>query len=123
MKKWISSEYHECFAFYKWAQLHPILSEYLIKNVNEGKRSKIAGHFLKLIGLKPGLPDYHLPLPNDKYHGLWIEMKTVNEVNKKKRKNQTEWIEKLNRIGHYATYAYGWENAATIVKDYLGNKT
>lgn len=118
----IASEYKECLAFYQWAHINPILAEYLIKNTNEGKRTKKSGYFLKLIGLKAGLPDYHLPVPNDKYHGLWIEMKTLDEENKKKRNNQTEWIEKLNRIGHYAIYAYGWVNASKIVKDYLGNK-
>jgi hypothetical protein len=78
--------------------------------------------FLKLIGLRSGLPDYFLPVPNDKYIGLWLEMKRRNQINVKKRDNQNEWIAKLNNIGHYASYAYGCDHAFEIAHKYLNNK-
>ena len=122
MKKRISSEYHECLAYFKWAQFNPILRDYLIKIVNEGQRSKTNGYYLKLIGFRAGIPDYFLPYPNSTYHGLWIEMKCVDERNKAKRANQLEWIEKLKKIGHYACICYGWHEAATVTTDYLINR-
>ncbi len=122
MKKWISSEYQECKAYYAWAQYNPILREYLYKIVNEGKRSSASGFFLKLIGLRAGLPDYHLPIPNNTYHGLWLEMKRKNQNKVTKRENQTEWLDKLNKIGHYATFAYGCEDAIKITLDYINNR-
>lgn len=122
MKKWISSEYQECKAYFTWAQFNPILKEYLYKIVNEGQRTPKSGFFLKLIGMKAGLPDYHLPVANDRYHGLWLEMKKRNQINMAKRLTQSDWLEKLKKIGHYADYAYGWEHAAKITMDYLNNK-
>jgi hypothetical protein len=120
MRKRISSEYDECLAFFKWAQFNPLLREYLIKIPNEGKRNAFTGYCLKVIGLRAGVPDYFFPVPNEKYHGLWIEMKAVKGSTT--RDNQKEWIEKLKKIGHYATYAYGWQDAAKIATDYLTNK-
>lgn len=122
MTKRTSTEYQECLAFYQWTQWHPLLRDYTIKNVNEGKRSEKTGYFLKQIGLQPGLPDYHIPIPTSKYHGLWIEMKTEAERHRKKRQNQNKWIENLNKIGHYATYAYGATDAIRIVQGYLAEK-
>lgn len=118
----VPSEQAECLALWKWAQLNPNVKEYLIKNTNEGKRSPQYGSSLKKIGLRPGLPDYHLPLSNKKYNGLWIEMKRSNQAGIKKNQKQDDWITKLNAIGHYATYAYGWHHAAEVILDYLGNK-
>ena len=117
----IANEYKECAAYYEWAQYKPILKEYLIKHVNEGKRSKLLGHLLKLIGLRPGLPDYQLPIANLKYIGLWIEMKTIDEKNKKQKPLQIEWLEKLRKAGHYATFSFGWEDARDITVKYLNN--
>ncbi len=118
----VPSEQSECLALWKWAQHHPIAKEYLIKNTNEGKRSPQYGSSLKKIGLRPGLPDYHLPISNAKYNGLWIEMKRANHTGTKKNPKQDDWITKLNDIGHYATYAYGWHHAAEVILDYLGDK-
>lgn len=120
MKKRISSEYQECLAYFKWAQYHPVLKEYLIKIVNEGKRNAITGYRLQLIGLRAGLPDYYLPISNRNYNGLWIEMKVSKSFNK--RNNQDEWIEKLKKIGHYAIYAIGWQEAARVTMDYLEDR-
>lgn len=122
MSKWICSEYQECKAYYAWAQHHPVLREYLYKIVNEGKRSIREGFFLKMIGLRAGLPDYHLPVPNNSYHGFWLEMKRRDQKNKKKHEEQLNWLDKLRKIGHYACYAYGWEEAARITEDYLNNR-
>lgn len=107
---------------WEYAQYHPMLKEFLIKNVNEGKRSKITGYRLKLIGMRAGLPDYHYPVPNKKYHGLWLEIKRKNQKNSKKNKLQEAWIAKLLKIGHYATYAYGCDDAIKIYTDYVNNK-
>jgi|ERR1044071_5760802 hypothetical protein len=122
MSKWTCSEYQECKAYYAWAQYHPILREYLYKIVNEGKRSRAQGFYLQLIGMRAGLPDYHLPVANNSYHGLWIEMKTKTQKRIAKRENQLSWLDKLKKIGHYATFAYGASDAIKITLDYLNNR-
>lgn len=118
----VATEYQECKAFWEWAQTNEIIAEYLIKHVNEGKRSYISAKFLKLIGMRKGLPDYQLPIPNKKFIGLWIEMKRTNQRNRKKDSEQVQWQDRLLNMGHCAIFAYGWEDAAQITLDYLNNK-
>lgn len=117
----IPTEYEECKAFFEWAQLLPIVSKYLIKHVNEGKRSKITGLYLQRIGMRKGLPDYQLPISNGKWFGLWIEMKRRTN-NKSHSKEQCEWIDNLIKVNQFATFAYGWEDAVRITTDYLNKK-
>jgi hypothetical protein len=122
-EKIVPNEYKECKWFYEWAcAYNPLLREYLIKNVNEGQRSSMMGKLLKLIGMRPGIPDYQLPLPNANWRGLWIEMKKTDQERRKKDDKQNEWIYKLKKIRQYATYAYGWEHASKIVVDYLNDR-
>lgn len=119
----VPSEYQECLLLYQWSQLNPKIGEYLIKNVNEGKRTISSGYNLKRIGLRPGLPDYQLIISNHKYHCLWIEMKRRNaNQHSRKNTNQDDWIKRLNAIHHYATYAYGFDDAVRIINDYLSNR-
>lgn len=118
----VATEYQECLAFYQWAQLQPRVGEYLIKNVNEGKRTVRAGYALRAIGLRAGVPDYFLPVPNLRYQGLWLEMKRTDRKGGARDPRQDAWIAKLNAIGHYAVYVYGWEHAAQVVVQYLNNE-
>ncbi|HLX54650.1 MAG TPA: hypothetical protein VKR58_11945 [Aquella sp.] len=118
----IPTEYQECLALMQWASLHPLIGEYLIKHANEGLRSPKTGFFLKRIGLRPGLPDYQLPIANNNWSGLWIEMKRRHLHDKKKLETQEAWLVKLLKVRQYATYAYGWEHAVSIIEDYINNK-
>ena len=49
-------------------------------------------------------------------------MKTKDQRDQPKRENQDEWIAKLRKIGHYATYAYGCQDAINITLRYLNNE-
>ncbi len=117
------SEFAECKKFCEYALYHPLLRDYLIHIPNEGQRHIAHLRNLAQIGLKAGVPDYFLPLKNDYYIGLWLEMKAVSERNVKKRSNQDQWIKKLLLAGHYATYAYGADDAIDIVTKYLNNES
>lgn len=87
---------------------------------NEGKRSKRMGAELKRMGLKRGIPDICLPVPNEKYSGLFIELKA--DKTKRLSKEQKEWLEKLNRFGYKAVRCNGADEAISVIKDYLGMK-
>lgn len=84
---------------------------------NEGKRSKRTGAELKRMGLKRGIPDICLPVPNKEYNGLWIELKA--DKTKRLTKEQKEWLEKLNRYGYKALRCNGADEAIDTIKDYL----
>lgn len=118
----VPNEYQECNWLFQWAELQPHLNGLLIKICNEGVRSPRQAYQLRAIGLRPGVPDYLLPLANDTYHSLWIEMKRRDKRKTAKDPRQNDWIAKLQKIGHYATYAFGWDDAKDIIERYLANQ-
>lgn len=119
--KIIPTEYQECLAFFQYAKAQGF-SEDLIKIANERKESDswfiVA---LYAIGFKKGILDYQYIVPNEKYNSLWLEMKRTTERNKKKKPEQDEWIVRLRKRGHYATYAYGCDDAIQIYQNYKNN--
>jgi len=120
-QKLIPSEYQECKAFWQWAQTQPILKELLIKNANEHKSDEWFITALLSVGMRPGIPDYHLPYNNGTYSGLWLEFKRSDQRDKPKKINQEAWLEKLSKFGHYACYVYSCDEAINICTSYLNN--
>lgn len=116
----VPTERQECNAFFKWASYHPVVGEHLIHIPNEGLRSPVAGRSLKQVGLAKGIPDYFIAVRNERYGGLFIEMKRSKRY--RISKYQDAWIKKLLDAGYYATYAFGWVEAVDITLNYLGNK-
>lgn len=118
----IPTEYQECKAFWEYASYTPEVGKYLIKLTNEGKREAWYGRSLLNIGMRPGIPDYFYAMPNEKYHGLWLEMKKSDGANKRKDPKQDQWIESLNANKYFACYAYGSRHAIQIMVAYTSNK-
>lgn len=119
----IPSEHEECIAFYDYTQIVSSIKDYVVHFANEGKRSITYARRLKRIGGLPrGFPDFCMLLPNNRYHSLYIEMKTKDERNKKQKQEQLMWIERLNKAGHYATMCFGCDDGIQVVQQYLNNK-
>ena len=74
---------------------------------------------LKEEGLKPGVPDVCLPVPNDVWHGMYIEMKFGKNTPTDK---QEVWLHKLKSQGYYAAVCYGFVAAKEEIVKYLGLK-
>jgi hypothetical protein len=73
---------------------------------------------MKMTGYVKGFPDLQICEPNEKYHGLFIEVKTEKGVVSKEQK---EWIKQLNKRGYYATYVKGSEDAIKLIDAYFSN--
>lgn len=86
---------------------------------NGGSRNLFEARNLKLQGVKPGVPDMFLPIPNKKYHGLFIELKHGKN---KPTKYQLEWIDYLNKAGYLAVICYGHEAAFKAIKNYIDER-
>jgi hypothetical protein len=71
---------------------------------------------MKMTGYVKGFPDLQICEPNEKYHGLFIEVKTDKGVVSKEQK---EWIKQLNKRGYYATYVKGSEDAIKLIDAYF----
>lgn len=83
---------------------------------NGGKRNRQEAYFMKLEGTSAGVPDLCIPVPNKKYHGLYIEMKYGKN---KPTQNQIKWIDYLNSVGYLAIVCYGHNDAITHIDNYL----
>ena len=84
---------------------------------NGGKRGRAEAARLKEMGVKPGVSDLFLPVARDGYHGLWIEMKRLDDG--RPTKDQLKWIERMIAEGYVATVCHGWVQAARLICAYL----
>lgn len=105
----------------KWSQQAHIRQAYpelkLLYHIpNERKCSQITGRLLKLMGLKKGVPDLHLPVPRGKWHGLYIEMKTEKG---KTSEAQDWWLLELQKQGYCCAVCHGWQDAVDVLEAYL----
>ena len=83
---------------------------------NEGKRSVQYGARLKKMGMQKGFPDLIIPLPNGKYHGLYIEVKVNNNTT---TVDQKKWLTLLHCNGYAATACWGIDDSLAVVNRYL----
>ncbi|MEC4683385.1 MAG: VRR-NUC domain-containing protein [Nitrospirota bacterium] len=93
---------------------------------NGGLRHPVTAARLKLLGVKPGVPDLILPVPKNGFMGLFIEMKrSVDRPKKKDAKGQLSdaqlwWRHELVCQGYRVEVCYGFEAAKEVLEEYLG---
>ncbi len=74
---------------------------------------------LKRAGVRKGVPDICVPVRNDKYSALYIEMKVKPN---KPSPEQISLIQHLNIAGNYAVICWSADEAIKIIQDYINNK-
>lgn len=78
----------------------------------------------KRLGVRSGAPDLVLTVPNDKYKGLFIELKRESLLSKKNATagmsdNQIAFKDFLNSQGYLSVVCYGHQHAIATLKIYL----
>ena len=96
-------------------------NELLIAIPNGGKRHIKTAISMKQEGVSKGFPDLFLPVPNSKFHGLFIEMK--RQKGGTISKEQKAWFEYLNSVGYQAVVCKGFLEAKEIIECYLNDVT
>ena len=104
-------------AMVKWFRLrHPDLMLFHIPN--GGKRSPITARILKAEGVLPGVADLFLMHPNEKYNGLWIEVKTE----KGRQSAHQKHFEKVStREGYFYQVCKSLQEFNQLIDNYLNN--
>lgn len=115
-------EYQEQKALVRWTQQPKVRGRWpclklLFHIRNEGIKNAAEGQHYKEMGVKRGVPDLCLPVPVGGYHALYIEMKAPG--GRKPREDQQWWLQELEAQGNRAAVAYGWQQAAGVIVDYL----
>lgn len=101
----------------KWFCLqYPQLADVFFAVPNGGARSAVTGAILKAEGVRKGVADLLLLVPNKKYHGLCIEMKT-----KKGRQSLSQrlWQWAVTRQGYKYIICRSVEDFVKEIEDYL----
>ncbi len=108
-------EHWICKEFVEWARLnmrrYPCLA-LLYHTPNEGKRNP---NIALELGIRAGVPDYHMPVRNRYYQGFWLELKAQN---KKPTKHQLWWMEQLRAEGHWANWTDDLQQAIQWAESY-----
>jgi hypothetical protein len=92
------------------------IGDYLFSIPNGGQRNPREGVRLKAEGVKAGVSDLLLPLRRGGFAGLWLEMKAPGN---KPTPKQTEWLQRMERAGYFATWCDDWQKAAVVISEYL----
>lgn len=83
---------------------------------NGGKRSKSEAARFKAMGVKAGVSDIFLPVARGGYHGLYIELKAKDG---RLSKDQANFLRGVREMGYFGCVAYGGEEAAQIIENYM----
>ena len=118
--KTIATEAQEQVALFEWAERskgkYPELAM-LYHIPNGGSRNPIEARHLREQGVRAGVPDICLPVPNLRYTALYIELKRRDGG--RISSAQREWIAPLNRVGCRAVVCKGWDEARDEILMYL----
>lgn len=117
-------ESKECLALMQWARLIKMpngktISSALYHNPNGGHRNQHEAGRMKAEGVKAGIPDYHLPIPNDCHISLYIEMKKPDAVPSEVTAVQGDVAKMLLSHGNKVRFARNWTQAAAQICDHL----
>lgn len=117
------TEHAEAVALMRVVRLHepkyPSL-RMLFAVPNGGDRNKIVAAKMKAEGVRPGVPDYLLPVSAPGYRGLAVELKSMTGYASKEQK---QWIADLRAAGWKAEVCRGWEQAWSVIRSYVESMT
>jgi hypothetical protein len=116
-----SSEHAEQKALFQWLALNARKDPDLALTFaipNGGHRHIVVAAKLKAEGVRAGVPDVFLPVSRGDKHGIFIELKHGKN---KLTPEQVWWQKRLLASGYQVVTAYGWEQAAWAILDYLEN--
>lgn len=101
----------------KWFRLqYPKLALLLFSVPNGGARRRIEGAILKAEGVTAGVSDLLLLYPAKHFHGLAIEMKTKNGV---QRESQKTWQSAVENAGYKYIICRSFDDFKTQIDSYL----
>ncbi len=109
-------ESSEQIALFDWIRLQPKISPYAFSIPNEAKRNPITGRIMKRMGMRSGVSDVFIAIPNKTAHGLFIELKAGKN---KATASQLEFIKDVRYQGYEAEVCIGSIEAIKVITKYL----
>lgn len=112
-------EQREQEALIRWKELnvHRLPGLHLLFAIpNGGARHIKTGRDLKAAGVRAGVPDLFLPVPRERWHGLFIEMKAPGG---RISSAQQWWLTELAKVGYQTSVCWSWQEAADLLERWL----
>jgi hypothetical protein len=106
-------------AVFDWIRLHKEISPYAFHIPNEGKRSYFMGAILKRMGMRSGVSDIFIAIPNKTYHGAFIELK---EGKNKPTNSQLQFLQDMSDKGYFTKVCFGSDETIECIKQYMSLK-
>lgn len=95
---------------------YPRLSQLLFHIANGGKRNAREAMTFKRMGVRRGIADLFLSIPNDKFHGMYIEMKCLAG---KQSVEQQKFERSVAALGYKYVVCDTLEKFISAVQQYL----
>ena len=112
------TEHDEQVAVVRWFRIaYP--KHIMFSIPNAAKRSVGLANYMRAEGLLAGVADIFVMCPNNKWHGLFIEMKAKKG---KVSDQQAYFIEQAIEKGYMAWVCHGFEEAQALITKYLRNE-
>lgn len=111
--KMTASETEEQIAVIDYCDIYGIPIYHI---ANEGKRTRYTGSLLKQMGMRTGFPDLCVPVPKGKFHGFYIEMKSLSG---KATEDQKRWLKTLKNNGYATAICNGADEAINKIEKYM----
>lgn len=83
---------------------------------NGGRRDRVSGAKLKAEGVLAGVSDLNMDVPNSRYHGLRIEMKTGKG---RQQESQKEYQLAVEKAGYKYVVCRSVDEFMGVVREYL----
>lgn len=115
----IPKEETEAINLYQHVQERFKLGPLFFHVASEGVASLHRRNLLKQAGLQPGIADYILAMPRDKYHGMFLELKRVKKSASSISKEQSNFLLAVEKQGYFACICYGWKAAIEAIDEYM----
>lgn len=115
-------EQEQQIALMDWARLARATSpdlDLLFHIPNGGGRSKAEAGIFKAMGVKAGIPDLFLSVPNQNWHGLYIEMKSTGG---RVSPEQKDVFKRLGDKGYAVFICRDWIEAKDAIRSYLADE-
>jgi len=101
----------------RWFRLqYPRYAGLLYAIPNGGARNAVTGAILKAEGVRAGVADLFLSVPNRFYHGLYIEMKKPRG---RQQETQKDFQREVEAEGYRYALCYSLDEFINLVKGYL----
>lgn len=97
----------------------PEVAEHTMHIGNERKSSLYMGAIMKKMGVLKGASDIFMAWPCGKYHGLFIEVKSLTG---RASPEQKAFIQRMRNVGYKAEICHGAEAVISTMREYLFTK-